>query len=126
VTGPRFRELHLIFEEQHNELWLATDLVAERIRALGEYAPAAYREFTTLRSIAEPLGTPSAESMVGELLYGHEAVVRTAREVFALAEPAADQVTMDLLTQRRWCMRRPRGCCGVSLHGFAIVGGGWH
>ncbi len=100
VTGPRFRELHLMFEEQYNELWLATDLVAERIRALGEYAPATYREFTALGSIAEPEGVPSAESMVGELLDGHEAVVRTAREAFALAEPAGDQVTMDLLTQR--------------------------
>ena len=100
VTGPRFRELHLMFEEQYNELWLATDLIAERIRALGEYAPGTYREFVALSAIAEPEGALSAEAMVSELLAGHEAVVHTAREVFAVAEPAADQVTMDLLTQR--------------------------
>jgi len=100
VTGPRFRELHLMFEEEYNELWLATDLIAERIRALGEYAPATYREFAALSSIAEPEGVPAAEAMVTELLAGHEAVVRTAREVFPVAEGGSDQVTMDLLTQR--------------------------
>lgn len=100
VTGPRFRELHLMFEEQYNELWLATDLIAERIRALGEYAPGTYREFAELTSIAEPDGVPSAEAMIDELLAGHEAVARTAREVFATAESAGDQVTLDLLTQR--------------------------
>ena len=100
VTGPRFRELHLMFEEEYNELWLATDLIAERIRALGEYAPATYREFAALSSIAEPEGVPAAEAMLTELLAGHEAVVRTARQVFPIAEGASDQVTMDLLTQR--------------------------
>jgi starvation-inducible DNA-binding protein len=100
VTGPRFRELHLMFEEQYNELWLATDLIAERIRALGEYAPGTYREFAALSSIAEPEGVPAAEAMLTELLGGHEAVARTTRGVFPIAESASDQVTMDLLTQR--------------------------
>src|SRR5688500_8841656 len=35
VVGPRFHTLHLMFEEQYNELWLAGDAIAERIRALG-------------------------------------------------------------------------------------------
>ncbi|MEZ4503422.1 MAG: Dps family protein [Dehalococcoidia bacterium] len=100
VTGPRFRELHLMFEEQYNELWLATDLIAERIRALGEYAPATYREFAALSSIKEPDRVPPAGEMLTELLAGHEAVVHTARDVFPAAENAGDQVTMDLLTQR--------------------------
>ena len=43
VTGPMFRTLHLMFEEQYNELWLAVDVVAERIRALGVPAPATYQ-----------------------------------------------------------------------------------
>ncbi len=100
VTGPRFRELHLMFEEQYNELWLATDAIAERIRALGEYAPGTYREFAALTSLSEPEGVPSAEAMIAELLQGHETVARTLREAFAPAEAAGDQVTMDLLTQR--------------------------
>ncbi|MGE0228274.1 MAG: YkoF family thiamine/hydroxymethylpyrimidine-binding protein [Dehalococcoidia bacterium] len=100
VTGPRFRELHLMFEEQYNELWLATDLVAERIRALGEHAPATYRQFLALTSIQEPNGVPDAGAMIEELLAGHEAVARTIRGAFAPAESADDQVTADLLTQR--------------------------
>lgn len=35
VTGPMFQTLHLLFEQQYNEIWLAVDLIAERIRALG-------------------------------------------------------------------------------------------
>ena len=39
VTGPMFNTLHLMFETQYTELSLAVDLIAERIRALGVYAP---------------------------------------------------------------------------------------
>ncbi|HRE91493.1 MAG TPA: ferritin-like domain-containing protein, partial [Myxococcota bacterium] len=35
VTGPMFQTLHLLFQTQYNELWLAVDDVAERIRTLG-------------------------------------------------------------------------------------------
>ena len=100
VVGPRFRELHLMFEEQYNELWLASDLVAERIRALGEIAPATYTQFTKLSSIPEPRGVPAAKSMLAELLRGHETCADTARKGLGVAEQAEDQVTVDLLTQR--------------------------
>jgi len=100
VSGPRFRELHLMFEEQYNELWLATDLIAERIRALGEHAPATYTAFQALTAIDEPDGTPSAAAMVEQLLADHETTVRTAQSVFPVAEAKSDQVTMDLLIQR--------------------------
>ena len=39
VTGPMFQTLHLMFETQYTELALAVDLIAERIRSLGERAP---------------------------------------------------------------------------------------
>jgi starvation-inducible DNA-binding protein len=100
VTGPRFRELHLLFEEEYTELWTATDVIAERIRALGALVPASYSEFGALSSIREPQGGPGAEAMIRELLEGHEAAVRTAKHAFGAAEAASDQVTMDLLTQR--------------------------
>src|ERR687896_1892012 len=51
VTGPMFQTLHLMFEQQYNELALAVDLIAERIRALGYSAPGSYREFGRLTSI---------------------------------------------------------------------------
>ena len=43
VVGPMFHTLHLMFEDQYNELWLAGDAIAERIRALGCVAPGSYR-----------------------------------------------------------------------------------
>jgi starvation-inducible DNA-binding protein len=100
VTGPMFQTLHLMFETQYNELALAVDVVAERIRALGLPAPGTYRKFAALSAIKEEDGVPKAEEMIRLLVEGHEAVVRTAREAFKPAEAAGDQPTCDLLTQR--------------------------
>jgi starvation-inducible DNA-binding protein len=100
VSGPMFQTLHLMFEQQYNELALAADLVAERIRALNAPAPGSYDAFSKLTSIREETGVPKAEEMVRQLVDGHEAVIRVARNVFPVAEKGADQVTMDLLTQR--------------------------
>jgi|SRR3990172_6695341 len=100
VTGPMFETLHLMFERQYNELALAVDLIAERIRALGVYAPGSYTEFTKLTCIQEETAVPDAKSMIRQLLEGQEAVVRTARSVFPAADGPGDQSTVDLLTQR--------------------------
>ena len=100
VTGPMFQTLHLMFEQEYNELALAVDLIAERIRALGVPAPGSYKEFAKLSSIKESVGVPSAEEMIRELLEGQEAVVRTARSVFPLVDKVHDEQTADLLTQR--------------------------
>jgi starvation-inducible DNA-binding protein len=100
VTGPMFRTLHIMFEEQYNELWTASDALAERIRALGVYAPATYKEFTRLTSIKEEDGIPAATDMIRLLVEGHETAARTARTVFETAENASDAPTADLLTER--------------------------
>ena len=100
VTGPMFRTLHGMFEEQYTQLAAAVDEVAERIRALGHDAPGSFSAFMKLASIDEEPGTPSADEMIRQLVSGHEAVVRTARNTFTTAEEAGDQVTMDLLTER--------------------------
>lgn len=100
VTGPMFNTLHLMFETQYNELWTANDEVAERIRALGMYAPGSGSQFAKLSSIAEETGVPDWQDMVRQLVEGHEAAARTAREVFRVADSADDQPTADLVTQR--------------------------
>jgi starvation-inducible DNA-binding protein len=100
VTGPMFQTLHVMFMEQYNELWVALDEIAERIRALGFPAPGTYAEFARLTSIEETPGVPEAREMVRLLVQGHEAVARTARKTFPAVEKANDQPTMDLLTQR--------------------------
>ncbi len=100
VTGPMFNTLHLMFETQYNELWLANDAIAERIRALGYPAPGTYAEFVKLASIKETSGQPAAEEMVKLLVEGNESVVRTARTMFPSVDKAGDEPTADLLTQR--------------------------
>ena len=100
VTGPMFNTLHLMFETQYNELWLANDQIAERIRSLGYPAPGTYEEYVKLASVKETPGQPKAEEMVRLLVEGNEAVVRTARSVFPVVDKAGDEPTADLLTQR--------------------------
>ncbi len=100
VTGPMFNTLHLMFETQYTELALGVDLIAERIRSLGFPAPATYTEYAKLTSISESSGVPNADEMIQQLVSGQEAVVRTARSVFSIADRANDQPTGDLLTQR--------------------------
>jgi len=100
VTGPLFNTLHLMFETQYTELATAVDEIAERIRALGHRAPGSYKEFAQLTSVTEDTAAPSAEQMIEQLVIGQETVVRTAREVFPIAEKAGDEPSADLLTQR--------------------------
>jgi starvation-inducible DNA-binding protein len=100
VTGPMFSTLHLMFEQQYTELATAVDLIAERIRALGHPAPGSYSQFGKLSSVKEETGVPAATDMIRQLVEGQEAVVRTARKAFKVAEKANDQPTADLLTQR--------------------------
>ena len=101
VTGPMFNTLHQMFMVQYTELWAAADPVAERIRSLGHFAPGSYAQFGKLASVPDvPTIPPKALEMVRILVQGHEAVARTARGLFPIAEKASDEPTADLLTQR--------------------------
>ncbi|MCY7372063.1 MAG: DNA starvation/stationary phase protection protein, partial [Polaromonas sp.] len=101
VTGPMFNTLHQMFMLQYTELWAAVDPVAERIRSLGHPAPGSYAQFGKLASVPDaPASPPKALEMVRILVQGHEAVARTARSLFPLADAARDEPTADLLTQR--------------------------
>lgn len=100
VTGPMFNTLHLMFETQYNELALAVDAIAERIRSLGFPAPGTYAEFVKLSSLKEPKGVPSADEMIRHLVKGQEAVIKTARSLLPLVDAASDEPSADLLTQR--------------------------
>jgi len=100
VTGPHFTSLHKLFEEQYTELASAVDEIAERIRALGEFAPGSFNQFAKLTSIEEETSVPSAEKMVAQLVLGSEEVVRTARHMMKMTEAAGDAPTVDLLTRR--------------------------
>ena len=90
-----------MFMGQYTELWNAVDLIAERIRSLDFMAPGSYKQFQNLTSLPDvPVNPPKAAEMIKILVEGHEAVAKTARSIFAIANKADDQPTADLLTQR--------------------------
>jgi len=86
VTGPMFNTLHLMFETHYTELALAVDLIAERIRALGFIAPGSYSEFAKLSKVIEHSGDTDATDMVKYLIEAHEVVIKTARDIIAIAD----------------------------------------
>ena len=113
VTGPQFKALHEMFEEQYRDLAEAADLIAERIRALGYVVPATYGEFSELTSLRDEPGHIPADQMIRSLMEGNEAVTRGAHQVFKKADEADDQATADMLTERMerhekvaWMLRR--------------------
>ena len=100
VVGPHFRSLHLMFEEQYEELSDAVDEIAERIRTLGALAPGSYREMAVLASVSDEEGAPGAMEMVNRLIDANEVVIRTAGAVVRAAEAAGDLASLDLATRR--------------------------
>lgn len=100
VEGPMFNTLHNMFMTQYTEEWTALDQIAERIRALGHFAPGTYAEYAKLSSIHEPKAVPEATDMIRLLVQGNEAVAKTARHALGQADQANDQPSADLLTQR--------------------------
>ena len=100
VEGPHFQQLHTLFMEQYTEMWTAVDELAERIRALGEYAPSSYAEMAALSSLEEETGQPDWKTMVKNLAKGHEAVAKSAREVLRVAEEIGDDATADVIAPR--------------------------
>jgi starvation-inducible DNA-binding protein len=99
VEGPRFSQLHLLFETQYNELWLALDAIAERIRSLGQYAPA-LETIGEKSNIKADGGSVAEDAMLANLAAGNETVVKSCRVALKIAEDAGDQASADLMTQR--------------------------
>lgn len=100
IEGPHFQQLHVLFMEQYTEMWTAVDELAERIRALGEYAPSSYSEMAVLSAIDEETGRPDWRVMVRNLATGHETVAKSARDVLRIAEEIGDDATADVVTPR--------------------------
>ncbi len=100
VKGPLFHTLHAMFEEQYTELAVAIDEIAERIRALGEPTPGSFTDFAKLSSINEESGSPSAETMISNLIEDQATIVQTCKNVFPLVQESNDEPTADLLIRR--------------------------
>lgn len=100
VEGPRFKSLHDMFGEQYNELWLATDEIAERIRSLGEYAPKNWEDAVATATLTEAPSLPAAADMVQQLAADHAALAQAIKPSLKAAQEAEDEVTADLLIGR--------------------------
>ena len=100
VTGPHFRQLHLMFEEQYGQLADAVDGIAERLRSLDLPAPATFKAFAETKSIEDEEGVPSSSEMVSILAENHQKVIKTARNVLAVASSVSDEATADMATDR--------------------------
>lgn len=100
VTGPMFTTLHTLFETQYAELALAVDEIAERIRALGAFAPGSYAAFAKLSAVQEATDRPEATEMIRTLTADQALIAAAARAVIQAADAAGDQASADLATRR--------------------------
>jgi starvation-inducible DNA-binding protein len=100
VTGPYFKSLHLMFEEQYNDLFTAVDLIAERIRALGEKAPGSFSIYSKLTNIKEGDENIDSNAMVKELANDQDIIVNTLTNTLKEAQSVSDEVTVGILTDR--------------------------
>ncbi|MBA2657905.1 MAG: DNA starvation/stationary phase protection protein [Tatlockia sp.] len=100
VRGPQFQGLHQLFETQYKELAEAVDLVAERIRTLGEQAPASFKAFESLKRIKDGNPNLSSNEMVSELANDHDTLVKDLYQALTLVQEHNDEGTANLISDR--------------------------
>jgi len=100
VTGPNFKSLHLMFEEQYNDLFTAVDLIAERIRALGQKAPGSFASYVKLAHIKEGDENLDADLMLQELAEDQNIICNSLTKVLHEAQQAGDEVTAGIAADR--------------------------
>ena len=112
VTGPDFPQYHSFLEGLYNELWLATDAIAEHIRAADGYAPGSFTRFKELSSIQDELNIPSASVMMAKLLADNAIVMATIKKAYDEAEAEGMiglsnflQDRMDIHAKHRWMLK---------------------
>lgn len=100
VTGPQFRSLHKLFEDQYDAIHGQIDEIAERIRTYGVFAIGTMSELAGRSRLSEQPGVyPSAREMVMELVADHEAMVRHLRgDLEKAADQFGDVAAEDFLT----------------------------
>jgi len=86
VEGENFFEYHKFFNKLYNELWEATDAIAEHIRTLNEYAPGSFSRFSELSSIEDALTIPRGVDMAYQLLQDNAVVIASIRNALTIAD----------------------------------------
>jgi starvation-inducible DNA-binding protein len=83
IEGEDFHSMQLFFELQYRELDEVIDRVAERIRAIGSYAPASLSSFLNITSLTEsPMERNDSSALIKELMLDHESIIMSQRKSF--------------------------------------------
>ncbi len=98
VSGPHFRDYHLMFDEHAAQILATTDLIAERVRKNGHRTLTSIGDISSRQTIADNDDTKvAAADMLGELRADNQKLVEKLREAKELAEEAGDNATDGLL-----------------------------
>ena len=100
VRGHSFFSLHTAFEEQYNELFLAVDEIAERIRAKGALAPGGLLNLSKMAGIQEIAEDASAQEMVRHLVAANEKLLAGLKTARDCASEVGDSESEDLMISR--------------------------
>lgn len=97
VEGPDFHAVHVYFEQLYTELETIIDEAAERIRKIGHYAPATFKEYLKLTHLSEKqIEKNDSMSYIKNLLMDHESIIIYLRESLSLI---ADKFEYDYGTE---------------------------
>ncbi len=98
VAGPRFRDLHLLFDEQAIEIRDQIDAIGERVRKQGEHTLTSIASVARHTQVKDQDDTAlSPDAMVEELRDDNAAMVVRLKNMKPLAEDAGDNATDSLL-----------------------------
>lgn len=100
VTGPNFKSLHELFEEQYQDVFEAVDEIAERIRTLGAKVPATLKKIASLAHIGDGNENASASVMVKELYKDQLQIIACIHTALAKAHKTDDEGTIAILSER--------------------------
>src|SRR6202163_71124 len=98
VSGPHFRDYHLMLDEQGEQIFATTDELAERVRKIGGTTLRSIGDIAKLQSIQDndEKFVPPAD-MLRELMNDIKAVAKATREAHELADKHEDVATASLL-----------------------------
>ncbi len=100
LVGANFYSFHILLEKQYEDMAEAVDEVAERIRALGEFAPATFTEFKKLTQLKEEKKSLKQNQMIGALIADHEKIAKATKKLVRLSQDEYDDITADMLIKR--------------------------
>lgn len=101
VEGRDFKQYHDFFEEIYSEVYGAIDIIAERIRTIGAYAPGSFRRYADLSQIEDQVEIPNAQDMLQKLLGDIEVIQTSIKVCYDIAEQSGNHGLSNLMAERQ-------------------------